>query len=56
MCPVRSISLSNYFRTLGLEWCVSITSQSDTSTDRVEVMSLTCKPGRKATVLAHNDC
>ena len=40
MCPVRSIGLSNSFRTLVPEWWVFTSSQSDTSTDGVELMSL----------------
>ena len=36
MCPVRSIGLSISFRTLGPEWWVFTSSQSDTSTDGVE--------------------
>ena len=47
--------LCNFFRMLEPEWWVFISSQSDTSTDGVEVMSQMWEPGRKSTVLAHND-
>ena len=34
---------------------VSVSFQLETSTDGAESESLTCDPGRKATVLAHSD-
>ena len=54
-CPVRSISLSNSLTAVWPEWWLATSSQPDTSTDGVDVKSLTREPGLKDTVLAHSD-
>ena len=55
MCPVRSMGWSNLNVTVEADEGVSAPFQLETSTDGVESESLTCDPGRKATVLAHSD-
>ena len=55
MCPVTSMGWSNLNVTVEADEGVSASFQPETSTDGVESESLTCDPGRKATVLAHND-
>ena len=55
MCPVKSMGLSNLKRMSELVDGVDELFQVDTITDGVESESLTWEPGRKATVLAHND-
>ena len=55
MCPVRSMGWSNLNVTAESVEGVYVSFQLETSTDGVESESLTCDPGRKATVLAHSD-
>ena len=54
-CPVRSVGRSNSLTAAWHEWWLSTSSQPDTSTDSVDVTSLTWEPGLKATVLARSD-
>ena len=53
-CPVKSIGLSNLRRISELDG-VDKSFHVDTITDGVDSDSLAWDPGRKATVLAHND-
>ena len=55
MCPVRSMGWSSRNVTAEAVEGVFVSFQLETSTDGVESESLTCDPGRKATVLAHSD-
>ena len=52
MCPVRSMGWSSRNVTAEAVEGVFVSFQLETSTDGVESESLTCDPGRKATVLA----
>ena len=55
MCPVKSTGLSKSFAIVE-SWCKSVASpHAETSTEGSGVTSPMSDPGRKATVLAHND-